>query len=476
MSRTPGRCCRARLSSLLAAVLVTAVAAGCQSGGTPPPAPRGAAPDGAAAAASASAGAPGRAGRAGRAERLTPAEMRSLAAAAADNYTTIVAQASDQVRASTTRPAVADWAWQTKIATALAAYANATGPNDAVCLLDMVVFATLKRHAVEEHWVPTLLGEAEGAPVLDAYRRGEASVWQTSARALSTAQQEQLRRLIDEWIRKNPGQFYVSHIRFADLAAALKVTAASPEIKLPGNIFGLMFMDPLAGLDPVTRELREYRALMDRLIFMTVRMPLVLGWQAEYAAIRASSTPEVHRFLDLTDGVVGSANRFADMTSRFTDTADRLVAVLNRYPGELTKERQAALAQVAEMLAAERQAALDQAIEGVADERAALTAELVGQQSQLRQTVADVRGLVETTEQAVRSANDSTSRTIVTTEEASRRTIRDGFRMGVGLLVVLIVLPPVTLLLYRLASRRWVGASVSHPPRSPALVGEDVGA
>ena len=37
-------------------------------------------------------------------------------------------------------------------------------------LLDMMVFATLKRYAFEEHWMPALLHE-EGAPVLDAARR-----------------------------------------------------------------------------------------------------------------------------------------------------------------------------------------------------------------------------------------------------------------------------------------------------------------
>src|SRR4051812_18393099 len=91
--------------------LVLVIACGCASAGKAPPS--------------------------ARAEPLTAVKFRALAASAADNYVAAVAQATDQVRRTTKRPEVADWAWQTKIATALASYANATGPNDALCLLDM---------------------------------------------------------------------------------------------------------------------------------------------------------------------------------------------------------------------------------------------------------------------------------------------------------------------------------------------------
>src|ERR1044072_243624 len=94
------------------ATLAMGVACGCKSGG----ARRGAAV----------------------AARATPVEFRALAMGAADNYTTAVAQATDQLRPTTKRPEVTDWAWQTKTPTALASFTNATGPDDAECLLDMV--------------------------------------------------------------------------------------------------------------------------------------------------------------------------------------------------------------------------------------------------------------------------------------------------------------------------------------------------
>src|SRR6476646_10086745 len=86
----------------------------------------------------------------GAAKPVTSSELRSLAMNAADSYATTIEQACDQVRASTTQPAIIDWAWQTKINTNLASFTNASGPNDAEALLDMVLYATLKRYALEE--------------------------------------------------------------------------------------------------------------------------------------------------------------------------------------------------------------------------------------------------------------------------------------------------------------------------------------
>jgi len=376
----------------------------------------------------------GKPASAARAEQPTAVKFRSLAAGAADNYVTAVAQATDQVRRTTKRPEVADWAWQTKIATALASYTNATGPNDAVCLLDMVLFATLKRHAMEEHWVPDLLHE-EGKDVLKVYRRAEADVWEGAAQALSPEQLAQLKALIDRWLREHPGQFYVAQVRFADMAAAMKIDPASPEAKGAGSVFGLLMIDPLAGLDPVTQELRNYRALSERVMYMSTRMPMVVGWQVEYLATRVTATPEIQR-------VVGSTEQF--------------VTLLSSYPATISKEREAALVQVQGLVKAERQAAIEQVAKAVAGEREAITRDVTAQQSSVRQIVADVQRVVETTAAATASANVDTSKTIAKTEEAGRRSMVLGFRLIVSGVVLVMVGIAGVLLLYRLASKHWL--------------------
>jgi esterase/lipase len=141
---------------------------------------------------------------------------------------------------------------------------------------------------------------------------------------------------------------------------------------------------------------------------------------------------------------------------RALDTADRFAVIAERLPSDVSKERQAALEQVHDLVQAERQAAIDQVNQSVSAQRVALTDELTKQTSQLGQIVADVNRLVGNVQQTAASVNQSTSKTIVTTEEASQRTMVLGFRLGLVLILVLIFCPPAALLLYRLAIKRWI--------------------
>src|SRR4029450_8526347 len=126
----------------------------------------------------------------------------------------------------------------------------------------------------------------EGKPVLEAWTRGERDVWNLGAKALSQKHLDELRRVIDEWRAANPTQYYVAYIRFTDFAHAMHITAGSSQAMAKGSVFGLLYLDPLAGLDPVGRELQEYRALTERLNFFVNRLPLVLSMQVDLAIHR----------------------------------------------------------------------------------------------------------------------------------------------------------------------------------------------
>ncbi|MGB7161295.1 MAG: hypothetical protein WBD40_24770, partial [Tepidisphaeraceae bacterium] len=390
-----------------------------------------------------------------------PAAVRAQAMAAADTYTTVCAQAMDELVKKTTRPEVIEWALQQRISSAIASFTNATGSNDYVALLDMLVFATLKRHAVEEHWIPNLLHE-EGAPVLEAFRRGETDVWAIGGKSLSSAQLDQLRVIIDQWRRDNPAQYYVSHIRFTDFATSMNVGAGSPHVKMPGNVFGLLYIDPLANLDPVTRELRDYRALTERIVFLVNRMPIVLSWQLDFITQRATSGPQIvafvestARFADSTKQFAEAAARVADATKETADAVTRTADAIVKVPDDLAVERKAAIEQVDVVVAAQSKAAIDQVMAGVTAQREAVARDLDAQEGRLRQLVADVKGVVERADQAGLSINTATGQTITTTEQATQRTLRLAFRLGLILIIVALVGIPLSLLLYRIAARRW---------------------
>ena len=74
-----------------------------------------------------------------------------------------------------------------------------------------------------------------------------------ATKVLTEGQLAELRSVIEQWVKENPGQYYVSHVRFTDFATTKRMTADSPQAKAPGSVFGLLYLDPLAGLDPVAR-------------------------------------------------------------------------------------------------------------------------------------------------------------------------------------------------------------------------------
>jgi hypothetical protein len=369
---------------------------------------------------------------------------RLQAMAAADTYVTIVSQATDEVRARTKRPEVVDWAMEQRINTAMAAYTNATGFNGYVALLDMMVLSSLKVWAVEGHWIPDLLHE-EGKSLLEAYKRGERDVWDRGAKVLSKKQLDEMRELIAEWRENNPKQYYVGWIRFADFASSLKLAGRLSSKQATGSVLGLLYLDPLAGLDPVTRELQEYRALSERLNFLFNRLPIVLGWQVDLALRRASTEPELVRLVDNT-------GKFADNSKRVADATTRFSAAIVKFPQDLSAERKAAIEQIDTATTRQVKSALDQSFAGIAEQRQAIVRDLEGRESRLDATLEKARGVVERAREAGRSLNESTSQTIAAARESARGTLDLAFVLAVAFVFATLAL----LLLYRIAVTRLV--------------------
>ena len=370
-------------------------------------------------------------------------QVRSQVMSLGDSYSQTIVQSLDEIVAKSKDPKKTAWARQQRLATLTVTIANVTGPNPIVGLLDMVVFATLKREAVELHWVPMLLGE-EGKGVAEAHRRGEAEAWAAAQRVLSRPHLSQLRKLIDDWRREHPEQYYVGYTRFSDFDAYRNMSPQSPEAKNPGSLFSLFYVDPLAGLDPMARELRSYRVLTERVAFIVTRMPILMAYQVDLAVAGTVESPEIRTFVSSTEKFAGATTRFAD-------------AVV-KYPKDLAAEREAAVKQIAEVTARERQAAIEQAAKTIASERETIFKEIEAQDGRIRAILGEVSKLVARAEQAGTTLNESTAATITTTEEATRRTLDHAIGLAVVVILLLLLGVPVVLLGYRLMNRRILGA------------------
>lgn len=247
----------------------------------------------------------------------------------ADSYVACIAQAADDFGAKVGTPKARLAALKWKLGQATSAYTDATGPNPVVNALDMLVLVSVSRMVVEDYGVETF-GDAI-LPLLETHRQQETNAWLLANGMLKPGQQKELRDLIQEWRQKNPHQRYVGAIRFREFATALG-RPSTPATTSPTSVFSLLYLDPLAGLDPATAAIEETQRLGERAIYYTQRMPQLLSWQTEVLAYELANQPE-------STQVLSNANQLAISAGIFAQTAQQLPQLIN-------DQRQAAIQQL----------------------------------------------------------------------------------------------------------------------------------
>jgi hypothetical protein len=252
-----------------------------------------------------------------------PVEVQQTLLRFADEYSTRMVIGVDKLRRGTNAPDPAEiLKW--KIAINTETVSIAAGQNAVANLLDMTVFVTMMRTALEERWQPEVFGET-ARPMLESARNGETEIWRLVGTILTSEQQAELRRSIDLWHSQNPlpeSVLAVSSLGIASqLAEATKDNAAKP-----GSVFSLLQVDPLSGLDPAVREIAQTRMFAERALFVTQKMPMLLRWQTELLTINATEVPAVQQ-------LVSNSTQIADSVDRFARVAEQL-------PGQVSTERE----------------------------------------------------------------------------------------------------------------------------------------
>ena len=247
----------------------------------------------------------------------------------ADIYATTVAQASDDFSASASAPEARLSALRWKLGQCTAAFINASDPNPTLNVLDMLVLATLSRMVVEDYYAKKF-GPATW-PLLEAHRRLEAEGWKLANTVLKPDQQQELRDMIQEWRRKHPDQRYIGAVRFLEFASALG-EVPNPGKTARNSIFSLLYLDPLASLDPTAAAIEQTRLLGERAMFYSQRMPTLLSWQTELLAYQLTGQPEAQQ-------VLSDATRLSAAALSFANTARQIPALVDQ-------QREAAIQQV----------------------------------------------------------------------------------------------------------------------------------
>jgi hypothetical protein len=343
-------------------------------------------------------------------ERLASEEIEQRVQAAADRFIGGEAQAYQQLEESSNNPEVRAWARTTKIGQALAALAIATGPNPYENAVDLVVMISLKRASLEANEAKMLLTPQEAAPLLDIYRRAETTAWELANRALTPAQVEEAKVKIAEFLRENPDLRYSGFVRFTDLLR----NHPSDETKSAGSLLSLVDLDPLAKLDPATRELHETRTMVARAAYFFQRMPLILQWETHQAGADLLDQPQTLRVVTATTQFAATANRIADTAAG--------------YPEALSKEREAAINQLQQAVDAQRKAIFSD----LDNQRREMMSDLDAQQNKFRDLLSDVRSSLDRTGQTGDRLKTAMGNTVDATEAAAQRVVRLAFWLGLA--------------------------------------------
>ena len=240
-----------------------------------------------------------------------------------DELATSMILGIDKLRSGTNPPApalVLHW----KISVTSQIFSIASGPNSVVNLLDMTAFVTVLHASVEEYWAPKVFGES-AQPMLETCREAEKQIWLHAGNVINPAQQEELRAAIEAWRRQHPQPDEVLAARALGLTSLAEAVKANPSAR--GSVFSLLGLDPMAGLDPATREIEQTRLFAERALHAAQWMPTLLRWQIESTSLNTAAMPEVQQLVTNSTQIAASVDRFA--------------ALAEELPGQISAEREA---------------------------------------------------------------------------------------------------------------------------------------
>lgn len=291
--------------------------------------------------------------------KMDPVRIQADTMGFADRFVAAMSDAYDEIDRNAPSAAARDVAHRLKTDMAIGAIGNAVNPRPIAGMMDMVAMVTLLRRIADDPWTARTLGP-NTRPLVDRLVQLEGDAHALAARYLTDQQLAEIRQAVDQWRAAHPDERYVSHLHLADLPAA----NLPPEVAArdPGSVFGLMFVDLTAGLDPAVREVVLLRQASERMFYYLQRLPMLIQLQTEGSLRGALAAPQFTRAADNVAAIAASTTRFAEINARFTDA-------VARFPEQLSAERQATLGQLAAAVAAEREAAIRQITEAVATQQ-----------------------------------------------------------------------------------------------------------
>jgi hypothetical protein len=177
--------------------------------------------------------------------------------------------------------------------------------------------------------------------MLEAVTRLEQAAWKLADEVLTDSELATARTFHEQWLAEAPGEAFVFDLSRMPSFEQLSSRQAAQRGLFTG-ITDLVTLDPLAGLEPATREVELVRRLGDRFFFYVQRLPTLVTPEIELQLLRASQSAEV-------SGVLADVERFSLASESLAGTAAAL-------PASVGAELRVALQEASDQLSVQREA------------------------------------------------------------------------------------------------------------------------
>lgn len=272
------------------------------------------------------------------APKMDPVVLQAQVMRLADSMAVQITAAAQAFAERAATPAARKQALSWSIEASTRACAIASQPKPFSALVDLIILVAASRSTHERYWGPEVWGEAD-QPMLAVWTELEAAAWQLAGLALAPEQHKDLHDVLEHWRTEHEGDSSEPPIGLPTFVDLVQRPPGVEQAKKSG-LFDLLSVDPLQGLEPAAREVAAARALGERVLFVTGRMPGLLAMQVELLALQLAEQP--------TPAAV-----VADF-ARVSSTAEKIGRVAENLPEVLRVEREAALKQIGDELTAQR--------------------------------------------------------------------------------------------------------------------------
>ncbi len=208
-------------------------------------------------------------------ESLSTGRMQVQVMDFADQYMSAMGAAIDEYILTEPDQArrVAAQYWRVRHASSAMAIAASRDPR--TNLLDMVVFISVGKWAVDSYWVPKVLGK-KGAGLSEVYQEMEQRIWSSAHSVLSLRQESDLRELISRWERANPRIHDVADVRLRNLEG----------VRLSTFDDGTAARGILAGLRKFLGKVDSSLLYGERVMFYLQHAPRILSQQTDLTLLQ----------------------------------------------------------------------------------------------------------------------------------------------------------------------------------------------